>query len=418
MIRLSALLVSASLLSTLFFLSVAAADWPQFRGPAGDGHAAATRLPTVWNESTNVAWKADIPGKGWSSPSLSRGRIYLTAAVAADGEAAEQSLRALCIDATNGKQLWNVEVFRQEANSPKPHNKNSFASPTPLVEGDRLYVHFGHEGTACLDLNGTAIWRDRSHRYEPVHGNGGSPVLVDGLLVFSCDGADDPYVVALAASSGEEKWRFNRTSDSGKKFSFSSPAVIEVNGQKQVISAGAGVVNALVPATGREIWHCDYGAGYSVIPKPVYGDGLLFVATGYDAPTVMAIRPDGHGDVTMSHVAWTVKKGAPNTPSLLLVGDELYMVSDKGVAACLDARTGREHWQQRLGGNYSASPVYADGKIYFQSEEGPAIVFKPGTKFTKLGDAGFKERTLASYAVGDNALFIRTEKHLYRVQQQ
>jgi outer membrane protein assembly factor BamB len=286
------------------------------------------------------------------------------------------------------------------------------------VESGHIYVHFGHEGTACLDLTGKIEWQDRSHKYEPVHGNGGSPVLVDGLLIFSCDGAENPFVVALDAKTGQEKWRFNRQSNSKNKFSFNTPAVIEVDGKKQLITAGSGVVNALEPATGEEIWQVFYGDGYSVIPKPIFGHGMLFVATGYNQPNIIAIRPEGaRGDGTDTNVVWTVKKAAPHTPSLLLVGNELYMVSDKGILTCLDANTGRENWNERIGGGYSASLLYADGKIFVQSEEGPAIVFRPGTKFHKLADAGFKERTLASYAVGENALFIRTESNLYRVQQ-
>jgi outer membrane protein assembly factor BamB len=348
-------------------------------------------------------------------------RLYLTTAVpTVENDAkAPLSLRTICVDAVTGKVVWNVEVFQQDAEAPAIHSKNSHASPTPLVADGRVYVHFGHQGAACLDLAGNIVWKDAAHRYEPVHGNGGSPVLVDGLLIFSCDGADDPFVVALDAKSGDEKWRFTRTSDSNNKFAFSTPTVIEVNGQQQVISPGAGVVNALDPKTGREIWHVLYGDGYSVIPKPVFGHGLLFVATGYNTPNVMAIRPEGAaGDATAKHVVWTIKKAAPHTPSLLLVGNELYMVSDKGIATCVDALTGREIWQERIGGAFSASPLFADGKIYLQSEEGPALVLQPGTKFTKLADAGFKERTLASYAVGDSALFIRTEKNLYRVQQR
>jgi outer membrane protein assembly factor BamB len=237
--------------------------------------------------------------------------------------------------------------------------------------------------------------------------------------VFSCDGADVPFVVALDAATGKQRWRFNRRSDANNKFSFSTPSVIEVDGQKQLITPGSGVVNALHPATGREIWQVQYGDGYSVIPKPVFGHGLVFIATGYATPVVMAIRVAGaRGDVTDTHVVWETKKAGPHTPSLLLVGDELYMISDKGVLTCLDARTGRENWNQRLGGGYSASPLFADGKIYIQSEEGPAIVIRPGKKFAKLVDAGFKERTLASYAVGESCLFIRTEGNLYRVQQR
>jgi outer membrane protein assembly factor BamB len=231
------------------------------------------------------------------------------------------------------------------------------------------------------------------------------------------DGASDPFVVALDARTGQEKWRFKRESDSLKQFAFSTPAIIEVAGRKQLITPGAGVVNALDPASGDEIWRVHYD-GYSVIPKPVFGHGLVYLSKGYDSPSVLAIRPDGSGDVTDTHVEWETKPGAPHTPSLLLDGDVLYMVSDRGVAVCLDAKTGDQHWQERVGGNYSASPILADGKLYLQSEEGPAVVLKPGRTFQKLADTGFSERTLASYAVGDNALFIRTEKNLYRVEQK
>jgi outer membrane protein assembly factor BamB len=220
----------------------------------------------------------------------------------------------------------------------------------------------------------------------------------------------------IRSSSPSTPRRATSVGDS-KQFAFSTPTVIIVKGRRQLITPGAGVVNALNPATGEEIWRVRYD-GYSVIPKPVFGHGLVFLSTGYDSPTVMAIRPDGSGDVTDTHVEWESKPGAPHTPSLLLDGDELYMVSDRGVAVCLDAKTGDQHWQERVGGNYSASPILADGKLFLQSEEGPAVVLKPGQTFEKLADTGFPERTLASYAIGDNALFIRTEKHLYRVEQR
>ncbi len=398
--------------------SLAAADFPQFRGPDGNGHAAARGLPSTWNETTNVAWKSLIPGKGWSSPSLYQDRLYLTSAVPVDTAlgSGDLSLRALCLDANTGATLWDCEVFVQSAaTAPKIHNKNSHASPTPLVTSDRLYVHFGHQGTACLDHARNVVWKNNSFNYAPVHGNGGSPILVAGRLIFTCDGASDPAVIALDAATGEQVWRFDRPGDPVKKFSFCTPTAIVVDGQTQVICPGSGVVNALDPATGREIWRVNHD-GYSVIPKPVFGHGLVFLSTGYDSPEVLAVRPGGRGDVTDTHVAWRLKKGAPHTPSLLLVGDELYMVSDKGIATCVDARTGKEHWLERIGGNYSSSLVHADGKIYIQSEDGPALVIRPGKRFAKIADAGFNERTLASYAVGDNALFIRTENNVYRVQ--
>jgi outer membrane protein assembly factor BamB len=395
-------------------------NWPEFRGPTGQGHSTARDLPFQWKSdldgpATNVVWRQAIPGKGWSSPVFYDGRVYLTSAVTG-GDGSHLSLRAICVNAVDGTILWNAEVFSHE-NLPHVHEKNSHASPTPLVEGNRLYVHFGRYGVACLDLGGSIVWRNTSLVYEPVHGSGGSPILVDEKLIFSCDGASDPFVVALDKATGKVLWKTRRESDAKKKFSFSTPLLIDVQGQKQVISPGSQVVCAYDPATGREIWRVRYD-GYSVIPRPVYGHGLLFIATGFDHPTVMAIRPTGLGDVTETHVVWTVSRGAPNTPSLLLVGDELYLVSDAGFASCLDAQTGKVHWQERVGGSYSASPLYADGRIYIQDEQGLGVVIKPGRKFQKLASNPLGERTLASYAIGDGALFIRGEEHLYRIQSR
>ncbi len=399
-------------LISLLFHSVVAADWPQFRGPLGNGISTEKNLPVQWSETKNIAWKQEIPGRGWSSPSLVKSRLYLTTAVLADDKLSQ---RALCLNAKDGKIVWDVEIFSREAASvPGIHTKNSHASPTPLVESGKIYVHFGHQGTACLDLDGKVIWKTQELAFPPVHGNGNSPVLVDGLLIFSCDGASDPFIAALDAATGNVRWKFARESESVKRFAFATCEVITVGGKKQVISPGAGVVNALDPADGKEIWRVTYD-GYSVIPRPVFGHGLIFMSTGYDSPTMLAIRPDGHGDVTETHVEWTLKKGAPHTPSPLLVGNELYLVSDGGIATCVDAKTGEEHWNERIGTKYSASPVFADGKIYFQDELGKGTVLKAGKKFQKLGENGFSEGTLASYCVGDGAIFVRTEKHLYKV---
>lgn len=390
-----------------------AADWPQFRGPLGNGVSTEKNLPIQWSETKNITWKQEIPGKGWSSPSLVKGRLFLTTAVVLEGDKLSQ--RALCLSAKDGKIIWNTEVFSQDAASAPPiHGKNSHASPTPLVEGGKLFVHFGHQGTACLDLDGKILWKTQELTFPPVHGNGNSPVLVDGMLVFSCDGASSPFVAALDAATGDVQWKFARESDSTKRFAFATCEVITVEGKKQVISPGAGVVNALDPKTGKEIWRVTYD-GYSVIPRPVFGHGLIFMSTGYDSPSILAIRPDGQGDVTDTHVEWTLKKGAPHTPSPLLVGDELYLVSDGGIATCVDAKTGDVHWSERIGTKYSASPVYADGRVYFQDEDGKGTVLKAGKKFQKLGENGFQEPSLASYCVGDGAFFVRTEKHLYRV---
>jgi outer membrane protein assembly factor BamB len=387
-------------------------NWPEFRGPTSQGHYEGKGLPLEWGPTKNVRWKQAIPGKGWSSPIIQDGRIYLTTAVAvAPGKTKEMSLDALCLDEATGKILWQTRVFLQEAKAPNIHSKNSHASPTPLTDGKRLYVHFGHQGTACLDFKGKVLWRNTELRYAPVHGNGGSLGWADGRLVFSCDGGDKQFIAALDPETGKVAWKVDRKTEAPKRFSFSTPLLITAAGQRQIVSPGSDVVTAHDPADGHELWRVKY-TGYSVIPRPVFGHGLVFLSTSYDRPTVLAIRVDG----AKSEVAWTLTKGAPHTPSLLLVGDELYMVSDGGLASCVDARTGKVHWQERVQGQYSASPTYADGRIYFQSEDGVTTVVKAGTTFEQLAQSKLNERTFASYALADGAIFLRTEGHLYRFQ--
>jgi outer membrane protein assembly factor BamB len=393
-------------------------DWPEFRGPTGQGLARGS-FPVEWGPTKNVAWKQAIPGRGWSSPVIMAGRVYLTTSVPLTDGSNDQSLRALCLDSATGQILWNKEVIRQNgATAPGIHGKNSHASPTPLVQGERLYVHFGHQGTACLDLEGNVRWRNTGITYEPVHGNGGSPILVDDLLVFSCDGGDVRFVVALDKETGKVVWKTDRPGEPSRKFSFSTPLLIDVRGRKQIISPGSDMVGAYDPRTGKEIWQVRYEGGYSIIPRPVYGLGLVFICTGYGVPNLLAIRPDGDGDVTDTHVVWRTRKAAPHAPSPLLVGEELYMVSDRGMVSCLDASTGRLYWQESIGGNYSASPICGGGYVYFQSEEGTGVVLKAGKQFQRVARNALGERTLASYAAVDGALFIRTEKNLYRFQAQ
>lgn len=405
-----------SLATLLLIATPATADeWTQFRGPTGDGISTATHVPLNWTATEHVIWKQPIPGNGWSSPVLSRGKLYLTTAVEESPDVT--SLRALCVNAADGTILWNVELFKPGAAAVKRHHsKNGVASPTPILAGDRLYCHFGHLGTAALDLSGNILWRQTQLTYKPQHGNGGSPVLVGDVLIFSCDAAEDPFIVGLDRSTGDIRWKTPRNTTAAKTFSFSTPAVIENDGAVQVVSPGSGFVAAYQPRDGKEIWKVRYGEGYSVVPRPVFANGLLFLSSGYERPTLYAVDPKGAaGDATDTHVAWTATKGAPLTPSMLVVGDELYAVADNGVATCFDSRTGKVHWTQRLGGNFSASPVFAEGRIYYQSEEGVTHIVQVGKEFKSLATNDIEERTLATLVPSNGAIFMRSESHLWRI---
>jgi outer membrane protein assembly factor BamB len=392
----------------------AADDWPEFRGPTGQGLSAATNVPISWSATNNIVWKITIPGDGWSSPVLVNGKIYLTTAI---NESSNITLHALCVNARDGRMEWNEKVFQPDSGDTKVmHKKNSLASPTPIVRDGRIYVHFGHMGTAALDLNGKTLWRQAGLKYPPTHGNGGSPALLGDQLIFGCDGGPDPLVAALDTNTGAVRWKTPRNTTASRKFSFSTPLAIEVNGAPQIISPGSGFVGGYNPKNGAEIWRVRYGEGYSVITRPVYAHGLLFISSSYDRPVLYAIKPaDAKGDVTDTHVAWTHSKGVPNTPSPLVVGEELYFVSDGGIATCLDARTGNMHWNERIGGGYSASPVFAEGRLYFQNEEGVGTVLKAGKTFEVLAKNDIGERTLASIAVTDNTIFLRSKSHLWRI---
>lgn len=404
------------LLSSIAASSATSPDWHQFRGPHGNGVASVSQLPLQWSAEQNVAWKAQIPGSGWSSPVLAHGKIFLTSAILGEGDSA--TLNALCLDQETGRLLWSREVFKPEiAEAKKMHRKNTAASPTAIVEGGRVYVHFGHLGTAALDLEGNLLWKQESLKYIPVHGTGGSPALVDGVLIFSADGKEAPFVAGLDAKTGEVRWKTDRNTTAKKNFSFSTPQLIEINGQKQLISPGSGFVGAYRPSDGTELWRVQYGEGYSVVPRPVYAHGLLFLSSGFDSAVLYAIRPEGaKGDSTETHIAWTLKKAAPHTPSVVVVDDLLYCVSDAGIASCVEAKTGEVVWSERLGGNFSASPVYAAGRIYFQNETGSTFVLKPGRQFELLATNEIGEKTLASLAPSEGSLFIRGENHLFKIR--
>ena len=389
----------------LLCIPILADDWPEFRGPTGQGVSRERGLPLSWSETRNVKWKTAIPGKGWSSPAILGDRIWLTTATD-DGK----SLRAICLDRNTGSITQNVEVFRIKGLGPLSP-KNSLASPTPVLEADRVYVHFGAHGTACLNQTGEVVWKTRLDYDNGQHGAGGSPVLYDDLLIVSCDGLDYQFVAALDKATGKTRWKKSRQGYQA----YTTPLVVRLQSGDQVISPGAFRAISYDPRTGKEIWNVRYGDGFSNVPRPVYGDGLVYICTGFQEPSLLAVRVDGRGDVTKSHVAWTLKRGVPLTPSPLLVGEELYMVNDGGIASCVDARTGEEIWRARLNGSFSASPVYADGRIYFLSEEGLTIVIAAGRRFQVLATNQLDGETLASMAVSGGSIFIRSRQYLYRL---
>lgn len=344
---------------------------------------------------------------GWSSPSIAGSRIWLTTATEEN-----KSLRLLSVDAETGKIVVDIEVFRVKDVGPGIHTKNSFASPTAIVEKDRVYVHFGFYGTACVSAKGDVLWR-QTLQYKPQHGPGGSPALFEDLLIISCDGFDAQYVVALDVDTGKIRWKTPR----GKgNQAYTTPLIIDVEGRAQAISPGAHHAYAYDPKTGKELWYIEYGDGFSNVPRPVYAHGLVYICSGFFQPILFAVRPNGRGNVTQTHVAWSHPRAVPLTPSPIVVGEELYMVSDNGIGTCLNAKGGQVNWQHRIGGNHSASPIGAGGRVYFLSEEGEATVIAAGTEYRELARNSTGERTLASFGVSGKALFLRGDRSLYRIE--
>ena len=398
-----------------------AEDWPQFRGPDGQGHATSRNVPLTWSETENIVWKVPVPGLGWSSPSVVGNQIWLTSAVD-EGH----SLRAIALARDTGKPLYDVEVFHLDEPGPI-HTNNSHASPTPVVEDGRVYVHFGAHGTACLSTDGQLIWKTQELKYNHQHGPGGSPVVWKDLLIVQCDGVDVQFVVALDKATGKIRWKREREHiseerRSGKKevpMAYCTPLVIDVDGETQLICLGSDALVAHDPATGDELWWFSF-SGYSNVAKPVYAKGMLFFPSGFGTPVFCAIKVGGRGDVTKTNRAWTtIRSGVvPLDVSPLVVGDELYTITDSGIGVCYDAVTGKLRWQDRLEGKFWASPVFADGRIYSLDEAATTTVLAPGKAFEKLATNKLDGHAQASPAIVDGVIFLRTDTHLYRIEKQ
>lgn len=414
------------ILAACSVISMAADNWPQFRGPDGTGHSDAKDLPTEWSETKNVIWKTPIHDRGWSSPVIFGKQVWLTSA-SKDGK----QLFALCLDKDTGKLIRDIKLF-DVAQPQYAHPFNTYASPTPVIEQGRVYITFGSPGTAAIDTKTfKVIWERRDFECNHFRGSGSSPVIFRDMLLMHFDGSDHQFVVALDKRTGKTLWRTERSIDfqdldkNGKpaaegdlRKAFATPHVVQLNGRWEMISLGAKAAYSYDPFTGKELWRVEERGQHSASTRPVLGHGMIFYPTGFSNGQLYAVRMGGSGLITDSHVAWRVKRGASNKPSILLIDDLIYMIGDTGIATCVEAKTGEIVWQQRIGGEYSASPVYADGKIWMFSEEGKTTVIKPGRTFEKLAENNLDDGFLASPAIAGKAFYLRTRTHLYRIEKK
>lgn len=448
----NALITRPIILLTLFAFSYPfaahthAESWPQFRGPLGNGVASAENVPLEFGEDKGVAWKSELPGRGWSSPVFDGTHLWLTTAIEkfpseedriaklkADGEeerkfksrqvATTIDLAVLKVDFETGEVLEEIPLVSIE--EPQTiHTLNSFASPTPVLDGKMLYAHFGTFGTFAIRIaDSEVVWNEQITLEHGV-GPGSSPFLHDNLLVLICDGVDQQFVVALDKLTGQEVWKTDRPEMRAplgdQKKSYNTPiAVRGEDGRDQLICMGAQWLISYNPTTGEEWWRLDHGSGFSVVPRPVFSEKhqLLYISTGFGKPVLLALRVDGSGDITdQEKIMWREEKRIPAKPSPLVIGDELYVISDGGVATCFDALTGTPHWTERVDGNYSASPLFADGKIYFANQEGTVRVIRPGREFKVLATNQLAGSIMASPLAFDGALVIRSDSAIYRFE--
>lgn len=402
---------------TVSSLAASALDtnWTDYRGNTTDGFTKATGLPTTWSETQNIRWKTPIDGKSWSSPIIWGDTIWLTNA---DKDGHKMSVLAF------NKETGKIRINRLLVSNSEPdpiNDFNSYASPTPAIDKDRVYLHFGTYGTFALDQKtGNTLWERRDIHCKHSVGPGSSPVLYGNALILTFDGVDVQYLIALDKTTGKTLWKSDRGTEwkglhSEMRKAYHTPVFTTVAGQTQMISPAAMAVCAYDPRTGSEIWRIRYG-GYSGSARTVIGNGMAYVFPGYDRAELVAVKLGGRGDVTDTHIAWKCSRNMPFKPSPLLIDGLLYLISDGGVLTCLDAKTGEEIWKERVGGNFSASPIYAEGRIYLFNEEGKTTLVKPARTYQKIGECELGDGFMASPAVSGKALFVRTKSALYRIE--
>ncbi|HWX19613.1 MAG TPA: PQQ-binding-like beta-propeller repeat protein [Candidatus Binatia bacterium] len=410
----------------------ARADWPEFRGPWGDGHVSApgdTRpigLPLRWSETNNIKWKTEIPYRGWSTPVVLGGQVWLTTATE-DGH----DFFAFGLEAETGRIRFNQKVFHSDDPEPLGNgaSMNCYATPSPVIEPGRVYVHFGKFGTACLDTQtGKVLWQREDLRCRHYRGPSSSLVLFENLVILTFDGADLQYVAALDKQTGKTVWKTDRSvawndesvpgqmaRDGDLRKAHSTPLIVTAAGKPQMLSAGAKAAYSYDPRTGRELWRVQH-LDYSVAPRPVFDGSLAFIVTGFTKHELWAVKTDGQGDVTDTHVVWKLSTNVGKYASPLLLDGLIYTVTEDGAVTCLEAATGKVVWRERIGGKYAASPVYGDGRLYFFSQEGTTTVLKPGRTFEAMATNSLAGGFMASPAAAGKAFFLRTRTHLYRVE--
>lgn len=394
-------------------------SWPQFRGPLMNGVSDAKGLPVEWSEQKNVKWKTAIPGEGWSSPLVANGQVWLTTALDAG-----HSLRAVCVELASGRILHDVEVFKNEA-PPEKHKRNSYASPTGIIDGESVYVHFGPMGTACIDAkSGSVRWENRELKWDTQNGPGGSLALWKDKLILACDGRDAQYEAVLDKATGKllrktprETPELAELKDDMRK-AYGTPVVLKIDGRDQALTTASNRFWANDPETGRELWHVKYPRGFSNVPLPVTDGRIMVVSSGFMKPSLMGIKVGGaKGDATASHVLWAQIKGAPDQCSPIIVKDRVYATTSGGILSCLNLQTGDVLWQERIGTDFASSPILAEGRLYYFAAAGPCTVVEPGDTFKKLAENTLDEGCMASPAVVGKSLIVRTKTHLYRIEQ-
>jgi outer membrane protein assembly factor BamB len=394
-----------------------AENWPQFRGPTGQGHSTETGLPLRWSAALNIAWKTELPGQSWSSPIVWADHVFVTTAT--DGG---ESCRVIALDRRSGTILWNREVFRQGLR--RKEGRNTYATPTPATDGDRVFACFGDGSFAALSFAGEIVWTNRDYPHYSQHGLASSLILHRGLLIMARDGSSDgedkglgwqrpwdqAFILALDTRTGRERWKARR---GASRISHGVPALWQRDGTVELVSEAGDVVQGFDPASGERLWSREV-IGEGKVPSTVIGEGLVFTAGGWGGrESIKAFRLGREGDPGTHDLAWEQRKGMPKVPSMLYAKPHLFAVTDGGIVTCMKAADGEVVWQERLRGSFSASPVSAEGRIYLISDEGETTVIEAGPAYRALAENPLGEPVQASPALSQGQIFIRTEKHLF-----